>query len=107
GSLVCTIIRMLVPTKAQNPFHAEPDPTRQGETGFNAIKCYSVTGPGGTLFSGPAGRFDLTDTIWGTLGTQVAVDGTPLPSSGSLDTEENLTIPQLRYICGPAIIGGP
>ena len=71
GSLACTIIRMLVPSKAQPQFKAEPDPTQ--EPAFNAIKCYTVTSPGGTLFSGPSGRFSFTDTIWGTLGTLVTL----------------------------------
>jgi len=104
GSLACTIVRMLVPSNAQQQNLAEPDPTRL-TTAFNAMKCYAVTTPKGTLFPGPAGRFNFTDTIWGTLGIQVLPDGTPLPDSGSLDTETGLTISQLRYICGPAIIG--
>jgi hypothetical protein len=98
GSLACTIIRMLVPSKADPQFLAEPNPTQRED--FNAIKCYSVTGPGGTLFSGPAGRFNFTDTIWGTLGTL----GTGA-SPGDLDMETGLTISQLKYICGPAVIG--
>jgi hypothetical protein len=74
------------------------------------MKCYSVTTPKGTLFGGPAGKFDFIDTIWGTLGTPVTLpDGTPgnPATAGSLDTETDLTISQLRYICGPAIISGP
>jgi hypothetical protein len=102
GSLACTIVRMLVPSNAQSPNLAEPNPTQ--ESSFNAMKCYSVTTPKGTLFSGPAGRFNFTDTIWGTLGTQV-IPGSPSASDGSLATETGLTISQLRYICGPAIIG--
>lgn len=104
ASLTCTIIRMLVPANARTQFLAEPNPTQ--EQAFNAIKCYSVTGPGGTLFPGPAGRFNFTDTIWGTPGTLVTLpDGSSGPSPGSLDTERGLTISQLKYICGPAIIG--
>ena len=68
GSLACTIIRMLVPSNAQTQFLAEPNPNHPDEEGFNGIKCYSVTGPGGTLFPGPSGTFNFEDTIWGNLG---------------------------------------
>jgi hypothetical protein len=111
GSLVCTIIRALVPSKAKQQILAEPDPTQTLKTGGNAIKCYSVTGPGGTLFSGPSGKFSLTDTIWGDLGAlRDTVPACTLPDGsacplGNLDTEKNVTISQLKYICGPAIIG--
>ena len=114
GSLVCTIIRMLVPSKAAKQFLAEPNPNSPDEEGFNGIKCYSVSGPGGTLFSGPSGTFNLTDTIWGNLGTLVEIPPppgsppgtppTPGPFPGSLDTETGITVSQLKYICGPAKI---
>jgi hypothetical protein len=110
GSLACTIIRMFVPPSAQSQYLAEPNPDPNQASGFNAIKCYTVTGPGGTFFPGPSGRFEFTDTIWGTLGTLVTLpDGSPgnPDTAGSLDTETNLTISQLKYICGPAIIFKP
>jgi hypothetical protein len=103
ASLACTIIRMLVPANRQAQFLAEPNPTQRED--FNAIKCYTVTGPGGTLFPGPSGRFSFTDTIWGTLGTLPEIGEIPSPLPGSLDTETNLAVSQLKYICGPAIIG--
>jgi hypothetical protein len=96
GSLACTIIRML---DSKTQALAEPDPT-QLTTAFNGIKCYSVTSPGGSLFAGPSGTFTFTDTIWGTLGT--LPDG---GSPGGVDTEMGVAISQLKYICGPAIIG--
>jgi hypothetical protein len=107
ASLTCAIIRMLVPANAKQQFLAEPNPTQ--EQSFNAIKCYSVSGPGGTLFPGPPGRFDFTDTVWGNLGPLVTVppNNTPGPAPGSLDTEKGLVISQLKYICGPALITQP
>jgi hypothetical protein len=120
GSLACTLIRMLVPPSATNPmtqFLAEPNPNHPDDEGFNGIKCYSVTGPGGTLFSGPSGTFNFEDTIWGNLGTLVELPPppdsppgtppTPGPFPGSLDTEKGITISQLKYICGPAKITQP
>jgi hypothetical protein len=115
GSLACTIIRMLVPSKATQQFLAEPNPNHPDEEGFNGIKCYSVTGPGGSLFPGPSGTFSFTDTIWGNLGTliDIPVPGSsppttePGPFPGSLDTEKGIVVSQLRYICGPAKITQP
>ena len=115
GSLACTIIRMLVPSNATTQSFAEPNPNHPDEEGFNGIKCYSVTGPGGTLFSGPSGTFSFTDTIWGTLGTLNPLtpppgncpDSPSSPPVGCLDTETGITVSQLKYICGPAKITQP
>ena len=117
GSLACTLIRMLVPSNAQTQFLAEPNPDfglPNKNPGFNAIKCYSVTGPGGTLFQGPSGTFSFRDTIWGSLGTLVQIpnpipppDTLAGPFPGSFDTEERVVVSQLKYICGPAKITQP
>jgi len=110
ASLACTIIRMLVPSNAKTQFLAEPNPNHPNDEGFNGMKCYSVTGPGGTLFQGPSGTFNFEDTIWGSLGTLVTLPTTPPtpgPAPGSLDTETGITISQLKYICGPAKITQP
>jgi hypothetical protein len=114
GSLACTIIRMLVPSNARTQFRAEPNPNSPTDEGFNGIKCYSVTGPGGTLFQGPSGTFNFEDTIWGSLGTLIQVpnpspppDTVAGPFPGSLDTETGVTVSQLKYICGPAKITQP
>jgi len=103
GTLACTIIRMMVPSNAKTQFLAEPNPTQA--LGFNAIKCYTVTGPGGTLFQGTTGTFTFEDTIFGTLGTLPFLsNGSPSPRPGSLGSEVGLTVSQLKYICGPAIV---
>jgi len=113
GSLACTMVKMLV----QSQFVAEPNPEFPNDEGFNGIKCYSVTGPGGTLFPGPSGTFNFRDTIWGSLGTLITLPSPPSPPPpappipgafpGSLDTETGITVAQLKYICGPAKITQP
>jgi hypothetical protein len=107
GSLACTIIRMFVPP---TEVLAEPNPNHPNQQGFNAIKCYSVTAPGGSLFQGPSGTFNFEDTIWGNLGGLITLPGPPPvpgPSPGSLGTETGITVSQLKYICGPAKVTQP
>jgi len=117
GSLACTLIRMFLPG---TQLLAEPNPNfglegDQNPPNFNGIKCYSATGPRGTLFPGPSGTFSFRDTIWGSLGTLIEVPPpsgsppgtppTPGASPGILDTETGITVSQLKYICGPTVIG--
>lgn len=101
GALTCTIIRMLVPSNAKTQFLAEPNPTQSQD--MNAIKCYTVTAPGGTFFQGATGTFSFTDTMFGTLGT-LNIPNLVTPSPGTLGMEIGLTVSQLKFICGPAIV---
>lgn len=100
GTLTCTIIRMLVPSGAKAQVLAEPNPTQSQD--MNAIKCYTVTAPGGTFFQGTTGIFSFQDTIFGTLGTQTIPNQSP--GTGTLGTETGITVSQLKFICGPAIV---
>jgi len=109
GTLACALVKLFVrqPT-ATNPVLAEPDPTQIGES-FNTIKCYSVTGPGGTSLPGPSIPYSAMDTIFGHLGTLVAPLPLPAPqppsgaTAGTLGTETGIQVSQLKYICGPAV----
>jgi hypothetical protein len=111
GTLACAIVKLFVrqPT-ATDRVLAEPDPTLEG--GFNAIKCYSVTGPGGTSLPGPSISHTVIDAIFGNLGTLVEPLPSPAPqpppgaTPGTLGPEMGIQVSQLKYICGPAIFGG-
>src|SRR5262249_24056823 len=106
ASLACAIVKVFVHQPAGRVL-AEPDPTQHGETAFNAIKCYSVTGPGGTnLPQGPTGLpYQASDAILGILGTLEEPLPPPAPqpppgaTPGSLGTEQGIQVSQLRYIC--------
>ena len=110
GALACAIVKLFVRQPVAGRVLAEPDPQQVG--GFDAIKCYSVTGPGGTSLPGPSGPpYNAEDAFFGDLGTTDPPPDPPTPNAplgataGTLGTELGIQVSQLKYICGPATFG--
>jgi hypothetical protein len=106
GTLACGLIKLFVrQPNVTDPVLVEPDPNAVDEntsSGFNAIKCYSVTTPKGTSFPGPSGAVSIIDALFGHLGT---LTGTA--TEGTLGEEKPVNFSQFKYICGPAKFGTP